>query len=79
MPNFLIRDIPEGIYHRLKEAAQMNQRSLNKEIVARLEATLHRRRLPPDEFLRQIRELRSQQKGEVTIEEIDAAKREGRP
>jgi plasmid stability protein len=78
MPNFLIRDIPEGVYKLLKGAAEQNQRSLNKEIIARLEASLFTRRLPPEEFLRRMDELRSHQKGLMTIEEIDAAKRFGR-
>jgi hypothetical protein len=78
MPNFLIRDVPEGVYKVLKEAAELNQRSLNKEIIARLEASLFSRRLPPDEFLRRMRELRSHQKGQVSIEEIVSAIREDR-
>jgi hypothetical protein len=78
MPNFLIRDLPKGVYKLLKDAAELNQRSLNKEIVARLEASLFSRRLPPEEFLRRMDEHRAQFKGETTIEEMDAFKREGR-
>jgi hypothetical protein len=71
MPNFLIRDIPQGTYDRLKEAAEHNQRSLNREIVSRLQASLLRKpRLAPEEFLRCMAEFRSHQKGEVAIEDI---------
>lgn len=61
MPSFLIRDIPPGIYKRLKEAAELNQRSLNKEILRRLEASLRKGRLAPEEFRRRMAEIRSHQ------------------
>ena len=78
MPDFLIRGIPKGVYGLLKDAAEQNQRSLNKEIIARLEASLFKRRLPPDEFLRRMAEHRAAFRGTTTIEEMDAFKREGR-
>ena len=78
MADFMIRGIPERAYELLKEAAESNGRSLNKEIIARLELSLLTRRLPPEEFLRRMAEYRSHFKGEVTIEELDAMKREGR-
>jgi antitoxin FitA len=78
MPNFMVRGLPERLYELLKDAAETHQRSVNKEIIARLEASLVGRRLPPDEFLREMRELRSRQKREITTEEVEAAIRFGR-
>lgn len=40
MANVALRGVPEGMYETLKEAAKRNHRSLNGEILTRLEASL---------------------------------------
>ena len=40
MANLALRGIPNGMYHTLKEAAKRNHRSLNGEILTRLEASI---------------------------------------
>ena len=40
MANLALRGVPEGMYQTLKEAAKRNHRSLNGEILTRLEASL---------------------------------------
>ena len=39
MANVALRGVPEGMYETLKEAAKRNHRSLNGEILTRLEAS----------------------------------------
>jgi plasmid stability protein len=49
MPSILIKDIPAELHQKLKEAAARDHRSLNKEVIALLEAALAGRpaELPP--------------------------------
>ena len=49
MPSILIKDIPADLHERLREAATRDHRSMNKEVVALLEAALAERpaELPP--------------------------------
>ena len=80
MASITVRDIPDVLYQRLGEAAAQNHRSLNKEIIARLEASFRSRRVSVEEELRQLDELRRRiGTFEVTDEEINAWKRSGRP
>jgi plasmid stability protein len=37
MPNMTLKNLPPGLHARLKAAAERNRRSLNSEILARLE------------------------------------------
>ena len=48
MASILIKDIPADLHERLRQAAQRDHRSLNKEVIALLEAVLMPRDvLPP--------------------------------
>jgi plasmid stability protein len=49
MPSILIKDIPPHLHERLRKAAVRDHRSLSKEVIALLEATLAERpaELPP--------------------------------
>jgi len=40
MLNFTLKNIPPGLHERLKASAEANRRSLNREILARLEAQI---------------------------------------
>ena len=40
MPNLTLKNIPAGLHQRLKARAEANRRSLNREILALLEAQL---------------------------------------
>ena len=40
MLNITLKNIPKGLHARLKESAEKNRRSLNSEILARLESQL---------------------------------------
>ncbi|WP_130482002.1 FitA-like ribbon-helix-helix domain-containing protein [Sphaerotilus mobilis] len=81
MPTTLtLKNIPDAVYARLKSAAEMNRRSLNSEAIVCLEAVLLPTRLSTGERLARARELRAAlpQQG-FLADDIDAAKREGRP
>ena len=54
MPNLALRGIPAGLHRELKEAAIRNHRSLNGEIIARLEASVRSAPLDVEAFLSRV-------------------------
>ena len=80
MPTTLtLKNIPDEVYERLKEAADMHRRSLNSEAIVCLESVLLPGRVAPGERLARIRALRSRlRSAKFKAKDIDALKREGR-
>jgi len=75
-----LKNIPDDIYARLKEAADAHHRSLNSEVIACLERTLLPARVPPQERLARARQLRQGiGAGKFGTAEIDKAIDQGRP
>jgi plasmid stability protein len=80
MPTSLtLKGVPDEIYERLKDSATANHRSLNSEIIARLEAQLMPRRTTVNEHLDAIRATRKRlSKAAFDHTEIDRIRRQGR-
>ena len=80
MPTTLtLKNIPDEVYDRLKQAAEMHRRSLNSEAIVCLESVLLPGRVAPSERLARIRALRSRlPRKRFKAKDIDALKREGR-
>lgn len=75
-----LKNIPDDIYARLKEAADAHHRSLNSEVIACLERTLLPTRVSPEERLARAKQLRrSLAAGAFTAAEIEGAIDQGRP
>jgi plasmid stability protein len=79
MATITLKNIPDSLHESLKESAAQHHRSLNKEIIARLEAQLMPAKRNPEQKLAEIRALRQRLPVGATPEEIDALKQEGRP
>ncbi|MBZ0091947.1 MAG: Arc family DNA-binding protein [Sulfuricellaceae bacterium] len=79
MATITLKNIPDDLHRRLKESAAQHHRSMNKEIIARLEEQLMPPKRDTDAKLAELRTLRRQLPVYATPEEIDAAKDEGRP
>jgi len=79
MATITVKDIPDELYRRLKTAAASNRRSINREIISRIEQSLRSRRVTANEILARVRLLQANY-GEraVSIGEIDDARRVGR-
>lgn len=75
-----IKNIPDDIYNRLKEVAEVHHRSLNGEVIACLERVLMPTHVPSDEVLARARRLRAGLKpGEFKADDIAEAIDQGRP
>jgi len=81
MATITVKNIPDDLYRRLKAAAARNRRSINGEIIRRIEDSLRPHRVTTDQLLARVRRLQGSFGGQlvVAIEDIEAARREGRP
>lgn len=80
MATVTVKNIPDGLYVRLKAAAAKNRRSINSEIIMCIEENLLHRRVSAEQVLDRVRKIRvAMRPAEMTIEQIDNARREGRP
>ena len=79
MASLTIKNIPDELYEHLKQAANAHHRSINSELIYCLERTL----LPTKLSASDLKDAAELLRGQVItdsfdIDEIDAAKREGR-
>lgn len=74
-----LKNIPEPLYRRIRMSADRHHRSLNSEIIARLEQVLAPHAADVEESLQRARRLRERYAGPaVTLEEIEGAIDRGR-
>lgn len=77
--NLTIKNVPRELYERLKQSAQRNRRSLNSEIILRLEEAIGTRPRDVAEWLAEARAVRERLAGVwVTDDELRAMKEDGR-
>jgi plasmid stability protein len=81
MPTTLtLKNIPDEVYERLKQAAEMHRRSLNSEAIVCLESVLVPTKVTPGERLARARALRAGlSAARFRAKDIDALKRQDRP
>ncbi|MEX0902806.1 MAG: Arc family DNA-binding protein [Pseudohongiellaceae bacterium] len=79
MAAITIKNIPDNLYAHLKQAANAHHRSVNSELIACLERVLLPNKMTPVERIDTARALRSRATGTIDPEELDNAKRVGRP
>ena len=80
MPAFTVKNLPDDVYEQLKLSAKTQHRSLNSEIIFRLENSVMPKKLNPQAALEAARALRQAFRGApVTAAELDEARSEGRP
>jgi antitoxin FitA len=80
MATLTIKGMPEALYERLKDSAAANHRSINSEVIARLEQVLGSLRLTRTELLARARAVRERM-GSAPLQDdwLTQARREGRP
>ena len=80
MPTLTVKNIPDDLYKRLKEAARTHRRSMNSEILYCVERTLVPYRIDASDRLAMARNLREKSAAyHLTDEFLDSAKNDGRP
>ncbi len=80
MPALTIKNIPDDLYSRLKEAAQAHHRSMNSEIIYCVERTLCPHKIDVSEHISMAKTLRAKTaRHPLNDDELDAAKSVGRP
>ena len=80
MPTITLKNIPDPLYKKLKEAASLNHRSLNSEIIYCVERTLGTHKINVDEHLRIARQLRAKTANHLlTDRQLNKAIDNGRP
>jgi len=79
MPALTIKNIPDPLYNRLKEAAKAHRRSLNSELIHSLEKLFLPKRITASEHIERARHLRRGINADlIDIEDIQRAINEGR-
>lgn len=79
MANITVKNIPDELYEGLKERAARSRRSLNSEIIIRLERSLGEAPVDADELLARARAVRERlDVPYLTDGELEEAKEEGR-
>ena len=80
MPTMTLKNIPDSLYERLKQAAAMHRRSLNSEILYCLEESLAPRKRNISELVERAREVREKTAHyRLDNAELNRAKNAGRP
>ncbi len=79
MASLTIKNIPDNLYEHLKHAASNHHRSINSEVIVCLEKALLPTKASALDLKSSAQRLREKvNKSTFTIDDIDAAKQEGR-
>lgn len=80
MPSLTIKGIPDDLLERLRHSAEEHRRSLNSEVLYRLERSVGSASVDPEALLTRVRRLQERtQLPPLTDEMLEQARREGRP
>jgi len=77
---FTVKNIPQNLYEKLKKSAELNRRSINKEIIVCIEKSVQSQTLDTDRVLARARKFRALTKAvPITDDELRSAIEDGRP
>lgn len=81
MADVTVKGIPDGLHRRLKEEAEANRRSLNREIIHRLERSVAAPAVDPDAYLAGLAAVRERAAPSTPLTDriLREARDEGRP
>jgi plasmid stability protein len=80
MPTITVKNVPDELYERLKEAARAHRRSINREILVCIEQAVGPRRVEAEVRLAEARQLREQTAPyRLSDQEFSQVKAAGRP
>jgi len=80
MASLTIKGIPDELLDDLRQSAELNRRSINSEVLLRLERSIGRAAVDPEEFIARARARRERLRlPHLTEQSLTEAKAEGRP
>jgi len=80
MPTITVKNMPDEVYDLLKNTAKSNRRSINSEVIWRIEQSLGLTTANPEIMLPQARKLRRLAENHpISGDAMTQAKQEGRP
>jgi plasmid stability protein len=78
--NITLTNLPDEVFQAVKIAAESNRRTVQEEIISRIQNSFLPERVPAEQIKERIRKLHAGMEGRVfSMEELDDAKRKGRP
>jgi len=77
--NITIRNIPDEIYERIKQQADLHHRSINSEVIVYLKKMVKTHRRDPDQIIARAKKLKQKANGALSIKQIQEAIDQGRP
>lgn len=77
--NITIRDIPDDVYDKLKQQAELHHRSINSEVIVYLKRMVQSNRPHPDQIINRAKKLKQKAKGSLSMDQIQKAIDKGRP
>lgn len=77
--NITIRDIPNEVYQKIKEQAELHHRSINSELIYHLTKIVSSQIVNPDELIAKAKHIKMRASGTVSIDELQQYIDSGRP
>ena len=78
MADITIRDMPDRLYRRLEGRAKEQRRTVDREVIARLESSIERNPIDVEEWIAEAERNARNIRGFLTDEMLKAFKEEGR-
>lgn len=78
MRTITLKNFPDELYEIVKNLAKDHQRSLNSELIYRIQASVGSERVDPEKLRSQAREFRKRARGQISPQEIKNAINQGR-
>jgi plasmid stability protein len=80
MATLTVKNIPEGIYEKLKQRAKSHNRSVNREIIVCIQEAVESRRVDPETFIARVESLHNRISApRLTDKMLRQARTQGRP
>lgn len=77
--NITIRDIPDEVYQKIKDQADLHHRSINSEVIVYLKKLVQSNRRDPDQIISRAKRIKQKAKGTLSMDQIQQAIDQGRP
>lgn len=79
MASITVKNIPDELLERLRQAAEDSNRSINRQIIECLERQLQPRAIDVDAAIERARKIRGEGPAHVSLGDLSEARRQGRP